>query len=285
MRFSEYVDVYLAAVRGRLRSHRRVAANLRRWSDFFGERELESIRRADVARFVASRLSAGRSVNTVNCDLLILSGAFNYAIRVLEWDVSNPVSGQLLKAPEGRLRYLTLEESHRLLEASGRVFRKRYVRPFVVLALNTGCRKNELMRLKWSAVDLAAGRFTLDGENTKNGKRRVLPLNAAALEALRQCRRYCDENCPDSPWVFCWKDGAPIGDLRRGFRAACELAGIEDFRIHDLRHTFASWLVQREVPLMYVRDLLGHSSIKMTERYAHLAQDSLVRAVAVLDGL
>jgi integrase len=73
--------------------------------------------------------------------------------------------------------------------------------------------------------------------------------------------------------------------MQNGYESACARAGIKDFRVHDLRHTFASWLVSAGVPLAEVRDLLGHSTIEMTERYAHLAPDNHVRAVSVLDRL
>ncbi len=95
--------------------------------------------------------------------------------------------------------------------------------------------------------------------------------------------RFRSQYCPDSAWVFCHPDGTRIKEVKRGFRSACGRAGIEDFHIHDLRHTCAAWLVSAGVPLAEVRDLLGHTSVKMTERYAHLAQENVRAAVALLD--
>jgi integrase len=83
--------------------------------------------------------------------------------------------------------------------------------------------------------------------------------------------------------VFVNYEGCRIGSIKRSFSTACRRAGISDFRIHDLRHTFASWLVTEGVPLLEVSRLLGHSTVKMTERYAHLAPDSLESAVSLLD--
>ena len=91
------------------------------------------------------------------------------------------------------------------------------------------------------------------------------------------------DHCPASPWVFAHENGDRIKDVKRSFRAACNLIGIKDFRIHDLRHTCASLAVSEGVPLTAVRDLLGHSSVTVTERYAHLAPENVRDAVAVLD--
>ncbi|NIF80972.1 site-specific integrase [Paraburkholderia sp. Cy-641] len=101
----------------------------------------------------------------------------------------------------------------------------------------------------------------------------MIPLNDAALSALRDQQRWVADHCPGSPWVFGAKSGARITTLQKGFEAACKRSGIDDFRIHDLRHTFASWLVMDGVSLYVVRDLLGHSSVTVTERYAHLSPD------------
>ncbi|MDO6460897.1 site-specific integrase [Granulosicoccaceae sp. 1_MG-2023] len=102
---------------------------------------------------------------------------------------------------------------------------------------------------------------------------------------MLQRARFRAVNCPASPWVFCREDGTRIEAVRRSFATACRRAGIEDFHIHDLRHTCAAWLVTAGVPLTEVRDLLGHSSIKMTERYAHLAPENVRAAVAKLEAV
>jgi len=95
--------------------------------------------------------------------------------------------------------------------------------------------------------------------------------------------KYRAQHCPNSPWVFCHPDGARIGDVKRSFASACERAEIANFRIHDLRHTCAAWLVSAGVPLAEVRDLLGHTTVRMTERYAHLAPENVRAAVALLE--
>ena len=112
-----------------------------------------------------------------------------------------------------------------------------------------------------------------------------MPLNEVAVALIHARASYNAKHCPDSEWVICSKEGKRFKDLRRSFKTALRYAGIEDFRWHDQRHTFASWLVTEGVQLPEVRDLLGHSTIKMTERYAHLAPENLRAAVRRLPNL
>ena len=131
-------------------------------------------------------------------------------------------------------------------------------------------RKTELLKLHSRQID--GNRLTLDPEMTKNCKRRIIPLNALARSILDRRKQ------GTAGFIF-----PSLNGLYPAWHKLCEHAEVMDFRIHDLRHTFASWLVLAGVPLLEVRDLLGHSSIKMTERYAHLSQDALMRAVTVLE--
>ena len=115
--------------------------------------------------------------------------------------------------------------------------------------------------------------------------RRAVPLDEEARRALLNRARFPAEHCPDSLWVFAHKSGELIQFMQNGFQAACGRAGIKDFRVHDMRHTCASWLVQGGVPLLEVSKLLGHSTTELTEGYAHLAPENLKAAVSVLDQL
>ncbi len=142
-------------------------------------------------------------------------------------------------------------------------------------------RQNEILSLKWRDVNLDRGTLTI--VESKNGEQRTLPLNRAAiavLEAKGKVRHI-------SGLIFPSQAGTKInpGNLRRGFNAAREKAGIDHVRFHDLRHTFATRLVQRGVDLYVVKELLGHKSIKMTMRYAHHYPESLRHGVDILDRL
>lgn len=175
-----------------------------------------------------------------------------------------------------RLRYLEKHQATTLLNHAHNL--RPDLAAFIRLALNTGCRKTELLTLKWTDINTDRRFLILRPENTKTNKRRIIPLNAGALLALQH-----QKNGNKTEWVFARTDGQRVKTYNWLFKKAINLAGIEDFRIHDLRHTFASWLVSEGVELIKVRDLLGHSSIKMTERYAHLMPDRLLSAVSVLD--
>lgn len=114
----------------------------------------------------------------------------------------------------------------------------------------------------------------LEAEHTKNGRRRAIPLNDDAVSALCDQLRWVERHIGRSRWVFAVGVDARLTTLQNGFAAACRRASIDDFRIHDLRHTFASWLAMGGVSLYVIKDLLGHSSVTVTERYAHLAPDA-----------
>jgi integrase len=148
-----------------------------------------------------------------------------------------------------------------------------HLTPAVLLSMNTGVRRGELLALRWHNVDTKGKQITIDGSTAKSRQTRHIPLNDEALDVLKK-----------------WKSQAPDGDrvfpidtsFKTAWAALLEHAKIETFRWHDLRHHFASRLVQAGVPLNTVRELLGHGSLAMTLRYAHLAPDQKREAVALL---
>lgn len=281
MVFEEVVGIYLAAKNHR--SRQRDLYSLKRLQPYFGGRSLIDLKRADVRGYVLSRQADGVVEATIKRELKLFSAAINYVrLEHDRCDLVNPVQSLGLTGGEPRARWISRAEASALLLAAGRFARRPHLTSFVRLALNTGCRKNELLGLEWARVDFRRGCFRLDAKHTKGGRRRMVPLNGHALSALREQREWVERNCPGAPWVFASGTGRRIVGLQNGFRAACERAGITDFRIHDLRHTFASWLVMSGVSLYVVRDLLGHSSVSVTERYAHLSPDQGRAAVQTL---
>jgi integrase len=179
---------------------------------------------------------------------------------------------KLLEENNRRLRYLSKEECSRLIDACA-----DHLRPIVITALNTGMRKDEVLSLKWDSIDLRHGFILLD--RTKNGERREIPINQTVRDILSKIMRRVDV-----PYAFHdRKTGKRYQDVKTGFKAACRRSGIKDFHFHDLRHTFASQLVMAGVDLTTVRELLGHKTLTMTLRYAHLAPSHKVKAVDILD--
>ena len=157
-----------------------------------------------------------------------------------------------------------------------------YMTPMILLSLNTGLRQGELFNLEWGNVDLDRAIITVVGDTAKSGKTRHIPLNTIALQILNVWRRQTVQ-CVISGYIFTnQQTGKTLGNVRNAWMNILKLAGIENFRWHDMRHHFASKLVMNGVDLNTVRELLGHSDIKMTLRYAHLAPEHKANAVAKL---
>jgi integrase len=211
---------------------------------------------------------------TVNRELQVLRGLLRMAASEDYGYLAKAPTVKMEKEPEGRLRFLTQDEAARLLDECRKAAehpvstnRSPRLHALVTVALHTGLRRGELAGLTWDRVDFSRGVLRL--EKTKNGKRREVPMNQSVYTALSALP----------------KDGARVfqGTYRTAFGHAVERAKIEDFVFHCLRHTCASWMVMEGRPLLEVKDLLGHSSIVMTARYAHLAPERLRDAVSVLD--
>jgi len=174
-----------------------------------------------------------------------------------------------IKPSRPRNRWLTAREEERLLQAT-----QPHLRQLIRFAVDTGGRRSELFRLDWRAVDMDNRRITF--VHTKNGEDRNVRLCERAYQTLKEL------GPKHSGAVFTFKGNA-INSVKTSFENARQKAGIEDFRFHDLRHTFASRLVQGGVPLYNVMHLTGHKSLEMVQRYAHLAPDFQEGAIAVLD--
>ncbi|WP_269764928.1 tyrosine-type recombinase/integrase [Burkholderia ubonensis] len=272
MIFEEVVGIYLSEKKHR--SRQRDLYSLKRLQPYFGGRDLLELKRSDVRKYVAARIGDGVRESTVKRELKFLAAAINFVrIEHDHFELPNPIQSLGLDGGEERVRWISRSEASSLILAASTASRRPHLRNFLRLALSTGCRKNELLALDWVRVDFERSCLRLEVEHTKNGKRRLVPLNQSALSALRDQRDWVMRNCEGSEWVFPSRTGRHVQTLQKGFYAACMRAGISNFRIHDLRHTFASWLVMEGVSLYVVKDLLGHSSITVTERYAHLSPD------------
>ena len=187
-----------------------------------------------------------------------------------------------LKSERPEFDFLEFNEAERLLAAAHGEWRT-----MILTALRTGMRHGELIGLRWEDVDLVAGRITVrqnvvDGKigTPKSGKPREIPLGIDVRTALREHRHL------RGPMVFCDMSGELLGtvDTRLPLWRACKKAGLRQIGWHALRHTFASHLVMRGASMKAVQELLGHSSILMTMRYAHLAPEVVSETVRLLDG-
>jgi len=280
----------------------------------FLDDQLAEITTGRVERWRASRTSQrhssarkNRSVSpvTVNQDLRALRAALS---RAVEWGVLtvNPI-GKMKHATvdeNAAIRHLSPDEERRLRKAlpdrddarrAGRVSanawrRDRghepwpeygtysdYVTPLVLVALNTGLRRGELLQLQWRDVDLVRRIVTVRGEGAKTGQTRHVPLNSEVASVFKTWK-----STEVEPGWFVFSGSTtttPLTEARKAWRGVLKTARIASFRFHDLRHTFASKLVMAGVDLNTVRELLGHRKISMTLRYAHLAPEHKADAV------
>jgi integrase len=153
-------------------------------------------------------------------------------------------------------RILSPDEMRRLINAANRA-----IRPVLVMALNTGMRRNEILSLRWKNVDLVSGYIFI--EDSKSGRSRKAPINGQVFEALSGLKQ-------DGEYVFPNAEtGTYIKDVKTAFRGACERAEIKGLRFHDLRHTALSVMVEAGIDIVTVSKIAGHASIQMTMRYAH----------------
>lgn len=290
--FGELMERFLREHVTRKASQRSYIGYTKRLRGFFGnETPLASITPRLIVEYKNQLFADELAPASVNRHLATLKKAFNLAVREWEWCQRNPVlSVSMERESNGRDRWLTVEEEHRLLAACG-----PWLRDLVQFALGTGMRMGEILSLSWRGVDLT--RRTVMLFHSKNGERRTIPMNHTILSLMKAKKEETHfikqpagnviplngENPGDL--VFRSKAGTPIesGHLRRAFRLALKKAGIEDFHFHDLRHTFATRLVQAGIELYKVQRLLGHKSPMMTQRYAHHYPESLRDGVEVLD--
>jgi integrase len=249
---------------------------LKRWMEVLGsDRPVLDIKTADIsearARLARSCHRKGAehrplSSSTQNRYLRVLSHLFTKARNEWEWTTDNPVSRlQARPEPRGRLRYLATDERKRLLSACQASADPRLY-PLAMVGLGTGARQGELLALRWKDVDLGQRRVIV--EDSKNGDRRTLALAGPALEALRELARV---RRIDTDLVFAGLQGK-CSFPRQAWNRARRDSKVQDFRFHDLRHTFASYLAMSGATLAELAEALGHKTLAMVKRYAHLTE-------------
>jgi integrase/recombinase XerD len=231
-------------------------------------RYLDEIDRRVLGEFISRRKQAGITDTTIRKDLAFLSSLCAMSVR-WGWLGTNPVTAlnkRSLKTSRPRTRFLIPSELDRLLTAAA-----GHIRPAIVLAIETGLRKEELFSLTLSGIDLARREIRLD--HTKSGVPRRVPLSDKAITTIKALLDQPQR--PDTPYLFAKSDGSRFVDMKNGFVAARKRAGLTNFRWHDLRHTFASWFVQDGGDLYHLSRILGHATVQMTTRYGHLRTGDL----------
>ena len=201
--------------------------------------------------------------------------------KAVEWEmleVSPFKKGKRLmfKVDNGRIRYLSKLEIEALMEACDDLkIHSPHLRPIVETALLTGMRRGEVLGLRWE--DIKGDFIYLKGDQTKSAKARQIPVKDELAEIFREVRRV---NGLKSEYVICNDQGRRFHDVRSSFGKVLRRAKIDDFTFHDLRHTFASHFVMQGGSLTALQKLLGHATLAMTMRYAHLSKGHLQEAMA-----
>jgi integrase len=206
---------------------------------------------------------------------------YNIAKSQWKWDVKNRVAEiKLPTVNNKRVRYLNPAEHHRLFQTLQEC-KQQWLPPIIMVAVQTGLRLNNVIHLKWSQCDLENRMIIIDGVEMKNGQPLGIPLTntvCTVLNSLLSQQSKDDLVCNDA-------NGVPLLNrtVQRAFAKVLKEAKITNFHFHDLRHTFASYLCQKGVPLQMIGALCGHKDNRMTQRYAHLNLASLRQAIGVLD--
>lgn len=268
---------------------------------------LDEIDARRIEQLRAAWLTAGLAPASANRNLNRLGGVMS---RAVEWGVldAHPLAKvkRLKIDMQGRVRYLSTDEELALRKAMDdreeairserdnankwRADRKKekmidlrslafadHLKPLVIVSLRTGMRQGEVFNLTWSDINFQNKVITVEGSTSKSGQTRHVPMTDEVFDVLTKWKKQVTGD-----FVFPSKEGKRLDNVKKSWAGLLKLAGVEEFRWHDLRHTFASHLVMKGAHLNTVRVLLGHSDLKMTLRYAHLGSDDTAAAVALL---
>ena len=265
---------YLPHAKARKRSWQTEVGILRRHIlSIFSAAKLEAITRFALTRWLEELQEKGLAPATCNRALFLVKYLFNCARRWGFIAESPARDVQSLPEKEFRERYLSEEEARRLLDALA-AEKDQQAANVVRLLLFTGARKSEILAARWESVDLRQRILTVP--LSKSGKARHIPLSDTASQILEGMPR-------KSEWLFpSTKTASHIKTIYDAWNRVRAQAGLKDIRLHDLRHSFASFLVNSGCSLYEVQKILGHQNPKVTTRYAHLAQDSLLRAANIV---
>lgn len=244
-----------------------------------GSQYVDLVRAEPIAALVERMREKGYATGTTNRVVIVLRHVFNLARK---WRVpgvtENPTTGINLAPDVNRERFLSLEEAQRLVTSIEGDENEVAARAIMLLLL-TGARRNEITYAKWEYLDWE--KRTLLVPVSKSGKPRSIALNGAAVELLRSIRRN-----QETPYIFPSPvTGRPSPSLYFPWQRIRVRAGLPDLRLHDLRHSFASFLVNKGVSLYVVQGLLGHAHTRYTQRYAHLTPDTLREAAEAVGGV
>ncbi len=244
---------------------RTTPSNIRILERHLGELRITDITPKEIEAMIAARISEGVGRATVNRQRATLSKFFSWAIGRGYHPGPNPVKGVMkFRESPGRTRYLAPEEAKKLILAAA-----HHLKPILMTALHTGGRLSELLALRWADLDLDRRVLVFRKETTKSRRERIVPIDDELVTLLRALRPGAGQDL-----LFDY-NGRGMKNVRTAFSTARRKAGLEDIHFHDLRHTFASWAVMNGLDIYRLQTYMGHSTISLTQRYAHLSGEFL----------
>ena len=277
------------------KEYRRTKHALDLMMNYFGSAQLAQISPKLIEYYVSwrkQRLTKGKPISnrTVNIDMIYLSQCFKQAIEWSFIDITPCRKVKKLKENKNRVRYFSDDEIQQLLGLAN-----PYIKRFLIVGLSTGMRLREMLNLKLCNIDMTNQVIHIvndDSFRTKNGKNRDIPISKYLCSYLKeyvstwvhpQSFELSTRTYAQSVYLFCNEKGEPIKSFKTSFYSLMRRAGISDATIHTLRHTFASHLVMKGVGIRTVQELLGHSSISVTEMYSHLSVGFKKQEIDLLD--
>jgi integrase len=280
--FKEMMDRYMSEhSTPKKASSERDLSSLSHLTPFFGTRPISEISPKLIYEYKNRRRNEDASPSTINRELALMKHAFNLAVREWEWIKENPVTRvSMEKEPPSRDRWLTCEEEEALLSVS-----PQWLKEIIIFAIESGCRREEILSLTWKDVDIFKKVVTIFANKT--GDRRTIPLTTKAFDVLKSKEKARIKTGlikrEDFPFSHPGRQKVNFHALRWAFEKALRKAKIEDFRFHDLRHTFASRLAQQGVDPYTIQKLMGHKTFTTTARYSHHCAESLRSGINALE--
>ena len=285
--FTKLIEQYLEWSKAHKKSYERDTTSVKHLRPFFGNRRINDInpwliekykmrRKVEIKAKYPEKAEKDVSFTSINRELSLLKHFYTMAIKWGKID-KNPVKGIKTFKERSIERYLEEDEIAALLEAC-KGNKNRALKPIVITALNTGMRMREILYLRTTDLDFKNSIVNI--EDTKNGERGKVPMNEYLRGVLKE---HLEGH--DFKYVFCDSEGRPFDNVRHSFDTTLKKAGIENFRFHDLRHTFASQLALRGVDLYTIQRLGRWKTLSMVTRYAHLSPKHQQKAISALEGL
>jgi integrase len=270
----DLVDLWLQHAQGRKRTWQQDQYQYQRFLAGWSSRKLNTLRRAEIADLIAG-IGKAHGIYTANRLLALLRAVLNHGIRLLELDQTNPAAAVTAFKEQSRNRRLQPAEVPALFTAVDQEPNPD-IRDYVLLSLLTGARKSNVLAMRWDEVELDQRLWVVPAAKSKNGQALYQPLSEEAMLILRRRR----DHIGSEGFVFPGPGvTGHLQDPKAGWKRICQRAGLVDLRLHDLRRSLASFMIDQGSSLEIVGKTLGHQSAETTRVYARLALDPVRQAV------